>query len=120
MDTEFNLSFSTDTQFDAKVEQGDAVFEAEFESPQEFEMSLDDGSELFEAELQPNEQEFLANFGNEKELVNTAPVTSVNGMVGDVLIPVPEMVSELDNDLGFITDTGMESLSNMEIESLLT
>lgn len=120
MDTEFNLSFSNDSRFDIDVEQKESLFDADFDSPQKFDMSLDDGEELFDVEMQSNTHEFNADFGEKKEVIYADRVTSVNGMIGDVLIPVPENVSELENDTGYITETGMESLTNQEIEALLT
>lgn len=47
--------------------------------------------------------------------LTSAPVTSVNGETGDVTIEVPTRVSQLDNDLGFIT-----SVPKVTVDSSIT
>lgn len=113
---DFDAQFSSGNQFDADFDSGQSQMNVSFENDAVFNASLDDDESSFDADFE-NEEPLFADFGVQ-QTVDTAKVTSVNGMIGDVVLHIPEMVSELENDSGYIT--GVETLTNLEIDELLT
>lgn len=119
-DEEFNVLFGSDQNnlFDVAVDSDDQEFSAELNQEEHpFEATMSAEEESFSADLSDDDSEFDAEFGSGQQ-IHTERVRSVNGMVGDVVIHIPEMVSELENDSGYIT--GVETLTNLEIDELLT
>lgn len=66
----------------------------------------------------------LGNVDNVKQYSATNPppypVTSVNGKTGDVTVPVPTKVSQLQNDSGFLTEISKEAIVQQVITALGT
>ena len=118
MPVEFDVTLSSSEQQFNTVMDTDAEFNADFSVVEQFNAEMADDSAVFDSDLTDDSTEFTSDFGV-NEIVDVTKVRSVNGMVGDVVIHIPELVSELENDSGYITDTGMDALSNMEIENLL-
>ena len=118
MPVEFDVALSSSEQQFNTVMDTDAEFNADFSVVEQFNAEMANDPAIFDSDLTDDSTEFTSDFGV-TEIVDVVKVRSVNGMVGDVVIHIPELVSELENDSGYITDTSMDALSNMEIENLL-
>lgn len=119
MAVDFDLTLQTDAQFNAKVDDSENDFSATFDVEELFDVDLSPGTETFTATMENDNAEFSADFGTGQQ-IDTARVRSVNGMVGDVVIHVPELVSELENDVPYIDEHDVHALTNMEIENLIS
>ena len=117
MPVEFDVTLSSSEQQFNTVMDTDAEFNAGFSEVEQFNAEMADDSAVFDSDLTDDSMEFTSDFGV-TEIVDVTKVRSVNGMVGDVVLHIPEMVSELENDSGYIT--GVETLTNLEIDELLT
>ena len=118
MPVEFDVTLSSSEQQFNTVMDTDAEFNADFSVVEQFNAEMADDSAVFDSDLTDDSTEFTSDFGV-NEIVDVTKVRSVNGMVGDVVIHVPELVSELENDLLYIMDADTHALSNIEIETLL-
>lgn len=116
MPENFNLQFTSESEFTAEVDSN-ASLDAEFADGETFTATMDDDSELFGLDFDTDEQ-MSAEFGTAQQ-IDTARVTSVNGQLGDVVIHVPSLVSELENDEEYIPERDVATLSNMELEAML-
>lgn len=119
MAVDFDLTLNTNAQFDADVDDSQNDFTAEFGEEEGFTATMESGTETFTATIGDDNAEFNADFGTGQQ-IDTARVRSVNGMVGDVVIHIPELVSELENDVPYIDEHDVHALTNMEIENLIS
>ena len=117
MSSEFDARFSGAEDFDAKEETNLDV-DAMFEDAETFGASLDENEETFTSSF-GDESQLNADFGLH-QMIDPSKVTSVNGMVGDVQIHIPTLVSELENDMDYVTEPQLVPLTNLELEALLT
>ena len=119
MPVEFDVTLSSSEQQFNTVMDTDAEFNAGFSVVETFNADMADDSAIFDSDLTDDSTEFTSDFGV-TEIVDVTKVRSVNGMVGDVVIHIPELVSELENDMDYVTEPQLVPLTNLELEALLT
>lgn len=117
MGTLFDAHFSDTEDFSSAVET-DSTIDAQFENAETFGASLEESTETFTASFD-DESQMNADFGLH-QMIDPSKVTSVNGMVGDVVIDNPYINSvELVGNKTF-GQLGVHIMTNMELEELLT
>ena len=119
MPVEFDVTLSSSEQQFNTVMDTDAEFNADFSVVEQFNAEMADDSAVFDSDLTDDSTEFTSDF-EVNEIVDVTKVRSVNGMVGDVVIHIPELVSELENDMDYVTEPQLVPLTNLELEALLT
>lgn len=121
-DAEFEVLFGSDhnNQFDVAVNSDDQEFTAELNQEEHpFEATMSAEEESFSADLSDDDSEFDAEFGSGQQ-IHTERVRSVNGMVGDVILPNPSINSvELIGNRSF-GQLGVHIMTNMELENILS
>lgn len=119
MPVEFDVTLSSSEQQFNTVMDTDAEFNAGFSVVEQFNAEMADDSAVFDSDLTDDSTEFTSDFGVQ-QTVDTAKVTSVNGMVGDVVLENPYINSvELVGNKTF-GQLGVHIMTNMELEELLT
>lgn len=117
LETEFDLSLGSESEFSTQVDPEEQVFTADLEPDEEpFETEMSAEEESFSADLSDDDAEFEADFGPGQQ-IHTERVRSVNGMVGDVVMKINNV--ELGENRSF-GQLGVHVMTNMEIEALLS